>query len=520
MKSPANNSNLSDEEEAKLIPTKRLLLNLVNFQMTPAKLSPTKTQKSSAKLNASLKSPPVDAMRDTKMSFNVQLARRCAAHLTSKSREVQSRINEKIKLIDSTTSINTKLNENPTLRVNSSTNNRSSQLKLSTTCSHHDNDHKLSKSASSSSSLAPQQPNQHKIPREHQIESSNQTTNTRISSPFTSVQSNQLSRKNQEFNYSGKNSNTIRASLLPGCYGHTPATYLPVGRKLGLVFLSLSVLLFASSLAVFAAPEAQAQGQQQQQQVQKQQLPAESRNDQAVDELKLKRDGELQDEEQQKKSIVASLSSAVASAAAAAAVAAAKSSLSGSDSRSVLNAAAHSAAASVVGGHQHVARSHVGSSALNTFVSKNADAGPEVPYSILHNMKKLDHAAPFYNVARKFDGGSAKESTSPTNFLISLLTGLGSASGNRRLSDAAEQLTAIVRSPVWKKLSDRYGGFTSEFRSLFGATKPTTMKGPTGSSAMAKVLRDFPIPLIAMLALGSLPGVSIFHICLRKFLKL
>lgn len=190
-------------------------------------------------------------------------------------------------------------------------------------------------------------------------------------------------------------------------------------------------------------------------------------------------------------SIVASLSSAVASAAAAAAVAAAQSTLSNSDARSLLSSSASSAGGSANNHHAH----HPRSPSLNLAL-KLADAIPEVPFSILHNMKKLDHAAPFYNVPNKVvNAGSSKESSH--GLLASALSASGGFGG------AADQLSALFRSPLWKRISDSYGEFTSEFRSLFRAP-PTTMKGP--SSSTTKLLRDISVPAFLMLLASTIPS--------------
>lgn len=198
-------------------------------------------------------------------------------------------------------------------------------------------------------------------------------------------------------------------------------------------------------------------------------------------------------------SVVASLSSAIASAAAAATVAAAQSALTGSDARSLLNGnhqGSHQgsalAQAGAAAGHQpHQQRSPGMHLAL-----KLADAIPEVPYNILHNMKKLDHAAPFYNVANKMTGsGISKESSHG----LSLANALASTSN----AFGAEQLRALFQSPVWKRIADGYGEFTSEFRSLFRAPAHP-MKGPT--STTTKLLRDLSVPAMLMLLASAIPN--------------
>lgn len=188
-------------------------------------------------------------------------------------------------------------------------------------------------------------------------------------------------------------------------------------------------------------------------------------------------------------SIVASLSSALASAAAAAAVAAAKDTLSSNDARSLLSSSS-STGSNGNQNHAHQSRSPGLHLAL-----KIADAIPEVPYSILHNMRKLDHAAPFYNVPNKVtSAGTVKESSH--NLLSSAL----SASGG--LGGAADHLSSLFKSPLWKRIADGYGEFTSEFRSLFRAP-PTPMKGP--SSSATKLLRDISVPALLMLFASTFP---------------
>lgn len=189
-------------------------------------------------------------------------------------------------------------------------------------------------------------------------------------------------------------------------------------------------------------------------------------------------------------SIASSLSSAVVSAAAAVAVAAAQGSLSGGDARSLLSGS-HPGGQHAPGGQQQQQHSHHAQRSPNSGLNlamKFADAIPEVPYSILHNMKKLDHAAPFYNVPNKMTGATKESGQSY----------LGSPGG------AAEQLGALFRSPLWKRLADGYGEFTSEFRSLFRAPSATPMKGPT--SATSKLLRDISVPALLVLLASTMPG--------------
>lgn len=185
------------------------------------------------------------------------------------------------------------------------------------------------------------------------------------------------------------------------------------------------------------------------------------------------------------KSIVASLSSAVATAAAAAAVAAAQNSLSSNDGRSLLTNA----------NNRHQQSQALRSNGLNLAI-KLVDTIPEVPYNILHNMKKLDHAAPFYNVPNRLSGGTTKESSQ--NFLTTALA----ASGN--FGGAADHLATLFRSPLWKRIADGYGEFTSEFRSRFRAPGAAPMKGPTSSTS--KLIRDISVPALLMLLASSMPG--------------
>lgn len=189
----------------------------------------------------------------------------------------------------------------------------------------------------------------------------------------------------------------------------------------------------------------------------------------------------------QQTSVVASLSSAVASAAAAAAVAAAQNSLSGGDGRSLLSASTNAARQH----QQHQARSP----GLNLAL-KIADSIPEVPYNILHNMKKIDHAAPFYNVAmnNKMSAIGAKESGH--NLLANALSSATSS------GFGSEQLSSLFKSPLWKRIADGYGEFTSEFRTLFRA--PTPMKGPI--SPTSKLIRDISVPALLMLVASAIPS--------------
>lgn len=186
------------------------------------------------------------------------------------------------------------------------------------------------------------------------------------------------------------------------------------------------------------------------------------------------------------KSMMASLSSAVAQAAAKAAVEAAKQGLSGGDARSLLTSGQRRNPAQ----GQHPQRSP----GLNLAL-KLADTIPEVPYNILHNMKKIDHAAPFYNVPNRMSGAT-KESSSH-NYLASAL----SASGG--LGGAADQISALLKSPLWKRIADGYGEFTSEFRSLFRAPA-TPMKGSSGTAS--RLLRDLSVPALLMLFASTMPS--------------
>lgn len=197
-------------------------------------------------------------------------------------------------------------------------------------------------------------------------------------------------------------------------------------------------------------------------------------------------------------SIVASLSSAVASAAAAAAVAAAKDTLSSNDARSLLSS---SSSTGSNGNHAHQSRSPGLHLAL-----KIADAIPEVPYSILHNMKKLDHAAPFYNVPNKVTGGgSVKESSH--NILSSALSTSGGLGG------AADHLSSLFKSPLWKRISDGYGEFTSEFRSLLNQWQPASLPIGRPQKSATKLLRDISVPALLMLFASTFPtDVSINNI--------
>jgi hypothetical protein len=244
-----------------------------------------------------------------------------------------------------------------------------------------------------------------------------------------------------------------------------------------IVTLTLSSCLFISHLsALESSPTETSSGQQQRQPI------ASERSDPAAAPSAAEPvPASSAASQPQQKSIVASLSSAVATAAAAAAVAAAQSGLSNSDARSLTSA----------GSRRHQSAAHR-SPGLNLAI-KLVDTIPEVPYNILHNMKKVDHAAPFYNVPNKFSSGSPKES-STQNFLANALTATG----------AGEQFGALFRSPLWKRIADGYGDFASEFRSLFRAPGASPMKGP--SSSTSKILRDISVPAVLMLLASSMSG--------------
>lgn len=215
-------------------------------------------------------------------------------------------------------------------------------------------------------------------------------------------------------------------------------------------------------------------------------------------------------------SVLASLSSAVASAAAAATVAAAQSALTGSDARSLLagnqgTSPGTVAATTTAGGSHHHNQQHHQRSPGIHLALKLADAIPEVPYNILHNMKKLDHAAPFYNVANKMSAtGTSKESSHGLTFANAL-----ASTSN---SFGAEQLRALFQSPLWKRIADGYGEFTSEFRSLFRAPAHP-MKGPTSSTT--KLLRDLSVPAMLMILASAIPNdvskIVLLFKDLRKF---
>jgi len=242
--------------------------------------------------------------------------------------------------------------------------------------------------------------------------------------------------------------------------------------------------------------------------------------------------GEEASKSSEQSSIVASLSSAVASAAAAAAVAAAQThaGLATSDARSLLGSSGTAA-----NSQQHHAGHPHRSPGLHLAI-KLADSIPEVPYNILHNMKKLDHAAPFYNVPAKLAGKESPSSSASASASSSAASSMGSLLGSALLSVAsggahqhhhnrlggvaAEQIGQLFRSPLWKRLAEGYDGFASEFRSLFkpaggahhhnhqhqtkyhahGLVQPA--KGPVSSTS--KLLRDISVPALLMLLASSL----------------
>lgn len=173
------------------------------------------------------------------------------------------------------------------------------------------------------------------------------------------------------------------------------------------------------------------------------------------------------------------------------------------------------------------------SSPLNHLAMKLADAIPEVPYNILHNMKKLDHAAPFYgsgalyagpayNVVNKIaaaaSGGSKKDGGSSLIGTGSSLpirsSSLGPAAMNLLSSaisaaSGSEQFSSLFRSPFWKRLADGYGDFASEFRSFF---KPPIKQSGGSTSASgsplkaSKLIRDISVPALLMLVASAMPN--------------
>lgn len=202
-------------------------------------------------------------------------------------------------------------------------------------------------------------------------------------------------------------------------------------------------------------------------------------------------------------SIVASLSSAVASAAVATAVAAAQNHLAGGDARSLSSSAKKN--------HHHTLAQQTGRSQGLNLALKIADSIPEVPYNILHNMKKVEHAAPFYDVPNKLTGPTSKvkESTASGLFNKAFATASGgTGSGSGGLSGAAEQLGYIFRSPIWKRIANSYGDFTSELKTRLKLNSPATpMKGSTGvtSSTTSKLIRDVSVPALLMLLASAIP---------------
>lgn len=233
-------------------------------------------------------------------------------------------------------------------------------------------------------------------------------------------------------------------------------------------------------------------------------------------------------------SIVASLSSAVASAAVASAIAAAQSAVSGpanshQDGRS--SPATQQAAATGGSTRSLNSPSHSPAKTLTHLAIRQfADSIPEVPYHILHNMKKLDHAAPFYNVPNKAAASvGRKEQSGPSavgsllasaigsvaNTLVSRASGGSQSGAPAHLGGAASEaiVSTLAKSPFWKRLADGYGDFAAEFRSLFkvGSGSPSSpIKATAGAVASSpltgKLLRDISVPALLMLAASSMPS--------------
>lgn len=214
------------------------------------------------------------------------------------------------------------------------------------------------------------------------------------------------------------------------------------------------------------------------------------------------------------KSIVASLSSSVASAAAAAVAAAAHNALMGGDSRKADNS--------------HHAHSHPNPVSARQ-LKMSESMSPEVPYNILHNMKKLDHAAPFYNAPgqqRVFVGKAAETASN----LIQAASGhkASGGSGPTQVQPAVftglQQLGSLFRSPILRRLAEGAGEFASEFRSFFrpltnnallphkspaAATGVSTASGSaTGASSLTttRLLRDISVPALLMLLVSAMPN--------------
>lgn len=248
-------------------------------------------------------------------------------------------------------------------------------------------------------------------------------------------------------------------------------------------------------------------------------------------------------------SIVASLSSAVASAAVASAVAAARNSLgpsrlnaksSTNKLHSSQNLQTLSRSSNSINNVKSTQQNNNHNNPLNHIAMRLADAIPEVPYNILHNMKKLDHAAPFYNVdsspvskasgsqaslAAAAGGGIRKSESSPLSAALSSLlnSAISAASASATSGNSIDQIGALFRTPLWRRLADGAGDFAAEFRSFFkpgsgasstaaAAASPTSISGPSKASgsigplsqlgSMSNLMRELSVsvPVVMYLA--------------------
>lgn len=226
------------------------------------------------------------------------------------------------------------------------------------------------------------------------------------------------------------------------------------------------------------------------------------------------------------KSVVASLSSAVASAAAAGVAAAAHNALQAADGR------APSASLSTSGSSLQRSLAQAGARHL-AMRALSESHNPEVPYNILHNMKKVEHAAPFYGEP----GSASRPFVGKASDLRSSLSTTGSSSSVLSSSPleafGIKQLSSLIKSPTLRRVVENYGDFASELRSLLkpllspssssspfsvltsrksvassagvapASATPTKALSPFGGS---RILRDISIPALLMLLMSAVPG--------------
>ncbi|KAG9508737.1 hypothetical protein GZH46_02761 [Fragariocoptes setiger] len=165
---------------------------------------------------------------------------------------------------------------------------------------------------------------------------------------------------------------------------------------------------------------------------------------------------------------------------------------SSSSSSSSSSGAPISTAGSAASGLLSAALSAAGAAGLSAAKSMLAQSIPEVPYNILHNMKKMEHAAPFYG---SHDAGHSNYYTRH------------SASAGDNTSPAmgfVETALAGMRSPLWKRLADTYGEFSTDFRSLIRS--PVAHATGAGTKLPpARILRDILVPALFLFGLSSIP---------------